>query len=206
MTGARIMFREAFQMTPRLVRVALLTLALAACKKDAATGPSATPAAVRLQGANGQNAQVGSTLSIPLTVVVTDASGKSVSGARVDWDAGVGAGTATPASSNSNSDGVAQTTWTLGTVAGSVRLTAQVNGLSPIVFTAIATAGATASVVATPDRAFLGQGDTIRIRAGARDQFGNDLTGQPVSFSTLDAVAGLFNARLVTVGGVVVPP
>lgn len=202
MTGARRVWRKAFQTAPRLARAVGLAVALAACRKDATTAPTATPAAVRMQGGNSQTAPVGVALSVPLSVVVTDASGKRIAGTRVDWDAAVGAGTASPSSSTSNSDGVAQTTWTLGTVTGTYRLTAQVNGLSPIVFTATAIAGAPAAVLATPDRAYLGQGDTIRIRAAARDQYGNEVTGQAVNFSTPDAVVTtVTSAGLVTAVG-----
>ena len=159
----------------------------AACRRDATTGPSATPAAIRLSGGSGQTGTVGMALAIPLAVVVTDASGKTISGATVGWDVGVGAGTVTPATSTSNSAGVAQTIWTLGTVAGTLRVSAQVNGVTPVTFTAVAQPGAAALVVTTPDRAYLGVGDTIRIRAAARDQFGNDLPAQAITFSTPDA-------------------
>ena len=203
MTNTPGALRAVLEVTPRWLRFAALALVFAACQKnDNPSGPSATPAAIRLQGGNSQTAVVGTSLSTPLTVVITDASGNKVSGARVDWDAGVGAGTASPSSSTSNSDGVAQTTWTLGTVSGALRLTAQINGLTPIVFSATATAGPISSVVATPHRAFLGQGDTVRVRATARDQFGNDVTGQTAAYSALDAgIATVSGAGLVTAVG-----
>ncbi len=185
-----------------LLRLAFFAVAVAACRKDSPTGPSATPAAIRLQGGTGQTAPVGTALATLLTVVVTEASGKAVSGARVDWDVGVGAGTTSPSSSTTNSDGVAQTTWTLGTVAGTLRVSAQVGGLTPVLFTATAVAGAAAIVVATPDRAYLGVGDTIRIRATARDQFGNDVSTQAITFSAPDAaVATVASTGLVTAVG-----
>ena len=196
--------RAVVELTPRVFRVAALALVFAACQNDGdnPTGPSSTPTAVRLDGGNSQTATVGTALSTPLTVVVTDASGKRVSGARIDWDAGVGAGTASPSSSTTNSDGVAQTTWTLGTVSGPLRLTAQVNGLTPIVFTATAMPGPSASVVTTPHRVFLAQGDTIRLRATARDQFGTDVTGQTATFSALESgIATVSSSGLVTAVG-----
>ncbi|MBL0171561.1 MAG: hypothetical protein IPP90_12670 [Gemmatimonadaceae bacterium] len=190
-------------LTPsHLMRLALLVVILAACRKDSPTGPSATPAALRLQGGSGQTATVGTVLATPLSVVVTDASGKAVSGARVDWDVGVGAGTTAPSSATSNSSGVAQTTWTLGTVAGTLRVSAQVGGLTPVVFTATALPGAAAIVVTTPDRAYLGVGDTIRIRAAARDQFGNDVSAQSINFSAPDPTVATVNGTgLVTAIG-----
>ncbi len=177
-------------------------LVASACRKDAPTGPNATPAAIRADAGNAQSAVVGVALSIPLRVIVTDASGKAVSGARVDWDAAVGAGSVSPGSTNSNADGVATTVWTLGTVAGTLRATAQVGGLTPVVFTATALPGPVAVVVATPDQAFLGQGDTIRVRATARDQFGNEISGQGITFSAPEpSVATVSSSGLVTAVG-----
>ena len=174
-------------------------LALAACKHDSTTGPSATPAAMQTQSGNGQTGSVGSALSIPLAVIVTDSKGKTVSGAHVDWDVGIGAGSTSPATSITNSSGVATTIWTLGSVTGTVRVNAQINGVNPVTFTATALAGSAAQVVATPDRAYLGVGDTIRIRASARDQFGNDLTNQAINFSTPDGtIATVTGVGLVT--------
>lgn len=185
--------------TLQIARWAICAVVLAACRKDSPTGPSGTPAAIRLDGGNSQSATVGTALSVPLRVVVTDAAGKVLSGARVDWDAAVGAGSVSPGSSTSNSDGIATSTWTLGTVAGTQRATAQISGLTPIVFTATAIAGGATAVIATPDRAYLGQGDTIRIRAAGRDQYGNEIGGQAVTFSsTAPAIASVSSAGLVT--------
>ncbi|MCC6243099.1 MAG: Ig-like domain-containing protein [Gemmatimonadaceae bacterium] len=183
------------------LRTAALSLlfVLSACRKDSTTGPSATATSIRVSDGQGQTGTVGVALSAPLRVVVTDAGGKVVSGARVDWDAGAGGGSVSPSSVNTNSDGIATATWTLGTVAGALRVTAQVFGLNPVVFNATALPGAAATVVATPDRAFLGQGDTVRIRATARDQFGNDISGQTITFSSPDpAIATATSTGLVT--------
>jgi hypothetical protein len=195
--------QHAIRNSVRAARLAIVAIVfVAACRKDSPTGPSASPAAIRLQGGASQTGTVGTALATPLAVMVTDASGKAVSGARVDWDVGVGAGTTSPSSVNTNSEGVAQTTWTLGTVAGTLRVSAQVGGLSPIIFTAIALPGPAAIVVTTPDRAYLGVGDTIRIRAAARDQFGNDITTQAISFTAPDpTVATVASAGLVTAVG-----
>lgn len=183
----------------RAVAASLLATWLVACGGDGGSGPSATPASVRLQAGSAQTGTVGSALAIPLSVVVTDKSGGAVSGARVDWDVGAGSGTLAPASTLTNSAGVAQTTWTLGTVAGNQRATAQVSGLTRIVFTATALPGAAASVVATPHEAYLGVGDTIRLIASARDQYGNVLSGQAITFRSADAaIAGVDVNGLIT--------
>ncbi len=183
-----------------ILAASTLSIGVSACRnKPSPTDPTIAPTTIRLNVGNAQTGVVGTALSIPLSVVVTDAAGKLVSGARVDWDASAGSGSISPSVSTSNSAGVATATWTLGTVAGALRVTAQVFGLTPVVFTATAIAATPASIVATPDRAFLGLGDTLRIRATARDQFGNEVSGQAINFSSLDpAVASVSGAGLIT--------
>ena len=176
----------------RLFRSASLLatlLALAACSKGGGdpSSPAVTPTAIRAQSGAQQSGVSGTTLTAPLMVLVTDAGGNNVSGARVEWDVSAGSGTTNPTSSVSDSRGVAQTQWTLGTVASRPALvTAQINGIAPVLFTATVLPGPAVSVVATPELAFLGVGDSVRVRATARDQYGNDVTSAAVDFSTPD--------------------
>ncbi len=189
---------------PRFARRATVLLAalsaavLSACGKST-TDATQTPAAMRAQTGAAQSGTVGSVLSIPLSVVVTDAKGATITGVRVDWDAGAGSGTTSPSASSTDSRGVASTIWTLGTVAGTARVTAQIGGVTPVTFSATANVGPAANVIATPELAFLGVGDTLRVRASVRDQFGNDLVGQALNFSTPDAaVATVSSTGLIT--------
>ncbi len=189
------------------VRAALLaagivaSMLLSACSKST-TDATQTPANVRASAGTLQTGVVGTVLSAPLVVVVTDANGGTISGVRVDWDAAAGSGTISPSASLTDTRGVAQTIWTLGTVAGVNRVTAQVPGVAPVAFVATALAGTAAAVVATPELAFLGVGDTLRVRATVRDQFGNDIAGQAVAFSASEpAIATVSSAGLVTAVG-----
>ena len=181
-----------------LPTVLLIGLFTACGGAKTSTGPSLIPSALRAENGNAQTGTVGAALPTPLTVVVTDASGRTVSGARVEWDAGAGSGSLSPSSSNTDARGVAQSTWTLGTVAGNARATAQVTGVTPVTFSATAIPAAAAAVVSIPELANLGVGDTLRIRATVRDQFGNDIAGQSIGFTTLDAAIAT-----VTVDGLV---
>ena len=169
-------------------RFAIL-LALAACGGGGAdpSSPGVAPSALRAQSGAQQSGVSGTVLTAPLMVLVTDAAGNNVSGARVEWDVSAGSGTTSPTSSLSDARGVAQTQWTLGTVASRPAfVTAQINGIAPVLFTATVLPGPAASVVATPELAFLGVGDSVRVRATARDQYGNDVTSAAVDFSTPD--------------------
>ncbi len=181
------------------VRLAGALLLVSACSGDKSTGPGPVAAAIRAEAGNLQTGVVGTPLSVPLAVVVTDKSGKTISGARVDWDVGAGSGTVAPTRSTADARGVATTIWTLGTTAGTARVSAQVNGVTPVTFTATVLAGPAALLVASPDVAYLNVGDTVRVRGSLRDQYGNTIVGQSINFSTLDpTLASVNSTGLVT--------
>ncbi len=184
---------------PTIAAVLSAALALGGCRAGDSTAPSATPTAIVVQNGNQQTAVAGSVLPVTLSVVVTDKDKKPVSGRRVDWDVGVGSGSVSPAQSTTDAKGIATTSWTVGTNAGLARVNAQVNGVNPATFTATVLAGAAATLVATPDAAALGVGDTLRVRVSLRDQFGNDISGQAFTFTSLDdARATVSGSGLVT--------
>ncbi|MBL0938830.1 MAG: Ig-like domain-containing protein [Gemmatimonadaceae bacterium] len=166
-----------------------------ACKSGEAAGPGPTPTAVRVQAGNQQTGMAGAALTTTLQVVVTDASNNPVANRRVDWDVGPGSGSVTPATTTTNNRGEASTVWTLGTVAGTARVTAQVAGVNPAIFTATVLPAAAATVVATPDVAFVGVGDTLRIRTSVRDQYGNDVPNQVINLASLDASIASIDAN-----------
>jgi hypothetical protein len=183
--------------------VAAASLWLAACggSSDSA-GPGPVPANIRAQAGNQQTGVVGTALSTPLQVVVTDANNRPVANRRVDWDVGPGSGSANPTSSTTNSRGEATTVWTLGGFAGTARITAQVTGVNPTTFTATVLPGSAALVVATPDVVTLGVGDTLRLRAAVRDQFGNELPNQAIGFTSIQpGVARVSSSGLVSAVG-----
>ena len=174
-------------------------LLLGACSGEKSTGPGPVATAIKAQDGNAQTGVVGAALSVPLAVVVTDKDGKTISGARVDWDVGVGSGTALPTRSTADARGIATTVWTLGATAGTARLSAQVNGVTPVVFTATVIAGPAALLVASPEAAYLNVGDTVRVRGSLRDQYGNTIVGQSITYSTLDpTLASVNSTGLVT--------
>lgn len=116
---------------------ALTTLLPAACRSgDGEVGPGPTPTAIRAEAGNQQTGIVGAALATALSVVVTDKDNKPIAGRRVDWNVASGSGSVSPTSSTTNSSGVATSLWTLGTTAGTARLTAQVTGVNPVTFTA----------------------------------------------------------------------
>lgn len=87
-----------------------------------------------------QTGLVSQELAQPLRVIVLDAAGDPVNGIVVTWATGEAGSALDPATSSTDLDGIASTSWTLGTDAGDQEATASVNGASgsPVVFTAVA--------------------------------------------------------------------
>ncbi len=184
---------------PLLMLASSALLFFAACGGEKSTGPGPVAASLTAQAGNAQTGVVGVALSVPLAVEVTDKDGKRIAGARVDWDVGPGSGTVSPSRSTADARGVATTVWTLGTTAGTARVSAQVNGVAPVTFAATVLVGPAALLVASPEAAYLNISDTVRVRGALRDQYGNTIVGQAINYSTLDpSLASVSSTGLVT--------
>ena len=111
------------------------------------TATADVPTTIELVSGNNQSAAVGGTLTNPLVVRVTDASGIPVGNVGVVWTAEVG-GTVSEANTATDATGLAQVTRTLGSLPGPYTTTAAVGGLSgsPITFTSTATVGPAAKL------------------------------------------------------------
>lgn len=183
----------------QLLAVAAVLLAITACGGESSTGPSAAPAAIKINSGNNQTGVVGTALSIPLSVLVTAADGKPVSNATVSWDIAPGSGSTSAATSRTDGNGNTQVVWTLGANAGTARLTAQVGGVNPAAFSATAQPGALSVIVALPDTLSVGVGDTVTVTSSARDQFGNDVSGSALVYTSVSpTVASVSTTGLVT--------
>jgi hypothetical protein len=114
---------------------------------------------------------VGTKLSQPLTVKVTDADGATVGGATVGW--ATASGSLTSSTSVTDARGIATMEWTLGPQAGNQTATATV--LSRFVtFRQAAVPGALSQIILSRDTVrLLGLGDAFRLSARAADRFGN---------------------------------
>src|SRR3989442_1736250 len=98
-------------------------------------------------GGDGQTGIVGTTLPTQLSVRVADQFNNPVAGVTVTWTPATGSGSVNPTTSTSNGSGIAATTWTLGTAAGTQTVQATGAG-SPVPFSATAKAGAAATIAA----------------------------------------------------------
>lgn len=182
-----------------VVSPAVLLLLTACGSSGNPSEPGPTPTAIRIQGGNQQTGVVGQALATTISATVVDERGHPVANRRVEWDVSAGSGTVSTPRSNTNSSGVASTTWTLGSTAGSQRLTAQVLGLTPATFTATAIPGPGVAVITTPSTVFVEVGDSVLVRASVRDKFGNVLPNQAITFTALNpTVATASNGGMLT--------
>jgi hypothetical protein len=86
---------------------------------------------------DGQTATIGRSVTVAPSVVVTDAYGNGVSGVAVTFAVAGGGGSITGAAPATDASGVARVgSWTLGSSVGTNTLTASVNGLTTVQFTA----------------------------------------------------------------------
>lgn len=101
--------------------------------------PDTTPAAVSASAGGGDTARVGTPVTTPPAVVVRNAAGTGLSGITVTFAVTAGGGAVTGATATTNASGVATVgSWTLGSSPGANTLTATVQGLPPVTFTATA--------------------------------------------------------------------
>ena len=126
------------RMSSRQARVATILLAGFAlgCESSVEPGPGEGSQIVLEDGA-AQGANVGSALPIAPVVRVVNGNGQAVSGTTVFFEPFQGSGSVTGSSASTDADGRAAVGgWTLGSV-GENTLRARVNGVTPLVITAV---------------------------------------------------------------------
>ncbi len=166
-----------------------------------------------------QSGRVAQPLPLPLQVVVTEA-GQPSAGATVTWSTTAAGGSMSPPSGSTNADGVASSTWSLGTVPGAQAASATVAGAagSPVTFTATAAAGPAAALVKEPggdgQTAEVGTQLALPVQARVTDEHGNgvagttvgwEASGGTVSSPAVPSVASGLSSVTVTAGGTAGP-
>ena len=97
----------------------------------------ATPHALTKVSGEGQEGLPGSALAKPFVVSVLDQNGSAFAGAVVTFSVTAGGGTLSSTTATTNANGRARSTLTLGPDPGANTVTATVEGLGPVTFTAI---------------------------------------------------------------------
>ncbi len=182
-----------------LVGLVLILGQLPGCSSTSAepdVQPTATGSTV--VGGASQTGTAGGPLAEALQVRVTDQNGSPMGSVTVTWSASAG-GSVSPASSASGTDGISETTWTLGPAAGNQSATASVGGLAPVTFAATAVAGPATGVTVAPDLTVLQSlGDAVQLTATVVDANGN-ANSSSVDWSSSDpSVAAVSPAGVVT--------
>ena len=211
-----------FEMPLAPLLLTLSVLAIACGGGDSTQPPPGGVLAVSKPGTGSGDAQtgtVGQPLASPIQVLVTE-DGSAAAGVTVTWSAVPStAGTMTPPSGPTDADGLASSTWLLGTVSGAHSARATVTGASgsPVTFSATA-APDVATTLSRGDGD--GQSGVINtqlaapVQAEVTDQFGNGVpgvavgwaaTGAAVSAATVATNATGISAVNVTLGGTAGP-
>ena len=148
---------------------------------------SAPPATLSVESGSGQSGTAGSTLPAAVVLRLTGSDGLPLAGERILFDAEPD-GSATPAMALTDAAGHASMVWKVGSRVGIQTLRATAAALPSIsaTVTADVRAAAVASVEVVPDSAEIAMGDTVRLRAIARDPFGNEVTGLAVTWARVD--------------------
>lgn len=176
-----------------LVMVLAVVVACGGGGGDGGGGPNPVVIIAKAGAPSGdaQSGTVNTALSDPLRALVTE-DGAPKANVTVQWN--TTNGTTNPTSSATGVDGVATTTWTLGTTAGAQTARATLAGAtgSPVTFTATGIAGPAAALI---KQAGDGQGQmvntnfTSQLQVRVNDQFGNPVQGAAVQWAGSGTVA-----------------
>jgi plastocyanin len=175
---------------PLCLAAAILALGCGGGGGDAGTPPSTTAIAkAATNSGDAQNGTVGQPLGNALRVLVTE-GGTPSSGVTVSWSTSATGGSVDPTSAPTDADGIASTTWTLGTVSGTQSAQATLGGAtgSPVAFSATAAPGAAMTLSKAGGDNQTGELNTaltVPLQAKAADQFGNGVAGVNVNWSAV---------------------
>jgi adhesin/invasin len=185
-------------------RILLAALLIAACTNDA-TQPATLALSFSVASGDGQSGVVGQPLPNPLVIKATDSRGRPQKNLQVSFIIASGGGSANPASVRTDQNGLAQTSWTLGTSVAQVQgLEARASQGNTLLgaFTATPLPGPPAQVVIQA-----GDGQSVAHDAPVPiapsvfvgDQYGNAVAGASVSF-TVTAGGGSVTGSPATSG------
>src|SRR5262249_34202290 len=151
------------------------------------SNPSAPRVPTSISASSASQSQigvVGQALATPISVVVTDQSGAPIPNVSVIWSPSASSGSVSATTSLTDANGVAQVTWTLGTVAGVDSLNAKLAGGESTTITATANAATAASLsIVSGDNQDVAMGLTSApLVVKVVDQYGNAVASAPVSW------------------------
>lgn len=159
------------------------------------------PAARLIQvSGSGQSGTAGSSLPEPLVVRVEDDHGNPVEGISIAWAVSAGGGAVSPSSSTTDAQGLARTTWALGTAAGQNTATAS-QGTASVSFSASGSAGTAFRLVRVSGMDQSGPAGTALpepLVVVAADGYGNPVAGRTVTWTVAAGRGSVSPATSVT--------
>src|ERR1041385_3088141 len=186
---------------PATIRAALHSAPTTAVQFTA-TALAAAASALSIVSGNNQSALVGLPLPAPLVVKATDAAGRAVSGAQVDWTIVSGGGLLGSATTTTGSDGTTQVLYTLGSVAGPATIRAALHNaptaLVQFTETALSAGSNTLALVSGDNQsALVGLPLPAPLVVKATDAAGNPVSGVQVDWTILTG-GGLLSSATTT--------
>ena len=161
--------------------------------------------ATQLEVASGgdQSATVGQALGEAVAVRAKDAGGAPTAGANLSFVVSAGGGTVGDPTVTTDADGLASTTWTLGTVAGEQTMDVSFVGGStaPLQVSATGLAGAAAVLAKSSGDSqdgAIGQAVPELVVAQLQDEFGNGVAGGVVTFAVTGGGGSVSPATVTT--------
>jgi len=154
----------------------------------------------------------GTVLVTPPTFTVKDQNGNALGGVSVTIAVTAGGGTLTEAPTQSKSGPTPVGVWRLGNIAAINTITVTVGNLTPLVINVNGKAGAPASIVfvsGANQAAPAGSVLAVAPVAQVRDQFGNAVSGVPVTFAVIDGEGSVASNAPITTdasGNATAPP
>lgn len=151
------------------------------------TATAGTAAGVNKVSGDGQSAQAGTELTLPLVVRVLDDGQNPIPNRDVTWIVTGGGGSVSEENTRTNAQGETSVRWTLGPSAGANSVNAVVSGVGTATFTATGTAGtpsaSNSTVAASPGSITAGSG-TSTVTVTVRDAGNNPVAGVSVSIAS----------------------
>ncbi len=171
---------------------------------DPITVASGAPMRIEIVAGDGQTAAVGTAVTTPPRVLVTDVQGNPCRGVTVVFSVASGGGSVTGGTAVTDDAGTAAVGgWTLGTSPGSNTVLARGNGMPPgqrATFRATAVAGPDVRYSVTTSSENPVAGTSVTIRAQVADSYGNAVAtpGVTVTWSSTGAGGTLSGSTSVT--------
>ncbi len=167
------------------------------------TATGGAPASIAIAAGNNQSAPVKSNLKTSLKVKVKDSAGNGVAGVSVTFSDGGAGGALSPVTVTTDSGGFASTTYTTGTKAGMIAITASVSGVTPASFKETVLAGPPASMAiyaGNNQTVKAGKSTSKQLQVLIEDRYANPVKGAPVTYSD-GGVGGSFSPGTATTNG-----